>query len=147
MMNKWVLGGVLVGILLTLGVQWGMQKYEVSKAQARLSAYHQAYSQATDKNAFMDEYFSNKPGVKVALSTSNAAVPGETGDTDMEICQNMLNFLDENGATIRGMESGEIGVISRNEGVEATYDRFRDLRCFEVLDGTFKGRGPGEINN
>ncbi len=148
-LNKKLVVGVIVGVLVTIGTQWGMEKYQVMQAEQRLAAFHQGYSTATNKKAFMDKFFSMKSSVAVSLSTSKADVMGAEGDTDMEICWNMLYWM----ADMPMISKTGDGPWLNPDGTPASQDLidtlayYRSLNCNAVIEGTYKGRGPGEIHN
>ena len=71
--NKLLITGVLIGVFVTLGMQWGIQEYQNMQAQAKLSAFMQGYENAADKDAFIKSYDFNGKGVTIGLSTSEAS--------------------------------------------------------------------------
>lgn len=70
--NKFLTTGVLVGILLTLFVQWGANTYNAKRSDKQISTFVQGYKSAADKNAFVKSFDYGKK-VSVNISSSKAA--------------------------------------------------------------------------
>ncbi len=71
-LNKKLVIGVVVGVLVTLGSQWGMLEYQSMKTERKVAAFLQGYDAAKDKKAFVQNY-DFTIGDTLNLSTSKAA--------------------------------------------------------------------------
>ena len=96
--NKNVLIGIVVGVVLTLVVQWGWSAYDARQmkesSQAAITAFNDGYAQAADKNAYVASYFQSHPlassNAKVGISTSSA----DEGEVDGSYCQELGEYFD-----------------------------------------------------
>ena len=92
---KWVAAGVLLGLFVTYGIQFGTNKYQLNQQHKKLEAFATGYNKATDKNAYMQNYNWGSKGVSVGLSTSKAASEGDDTCGDIEeAIDNISRVLD-----------------------------------------------------
>jgi hypothetical protein len=73
-MNKFksLLPGALIGVLLVLAVQYGMESYKNKQTISEGAVFMEGYDKAADKIAFTEEFAKNTDGVSVSVSTSSA---------------------------------------------------------------------------
>ncbi|OGJ00953.1 hypothetical protein A3I95_03145 [Candidatus Nomurabacteria bacterium RIFCSPLOWO2_02_FULL_44_12] len=84
-LNKNILVGVLVGVVLVLGVQWGVGQYKEKQTSNDIKEFLSGYNGSQDKTAYVENYFKSKnpSGISVNLSTSKAA-DSDTKENDSD---------------------------------------------------------------
>ena len=78
--TQWIIGGIVIGVLLTLGVQYLVKSSQDNATAQKLAAYTAGHKTATDKVAyaknFVEQNFSGVATVQISTSKAESSCEG-----------------------------------------------------------------------
>lgn len=88
--TAWVTSGILLGLVLTVSVQWATEAYVSQKASARAQEFLSGYQAATDKSEFVDSFDFDGDGIILDLSSAEGEEISLGSDEDKtQYCQDL----------------------------------------------------------